>query len=137
MERFVDDLRNERLSQGRPVQHFVLLLQEVHRADERLPETKGSSDIAGRIVESPPRGERMDIVTVARILDLMLCYVPSMRNGADHPDSVPEDRGNAILSTLSPSRNGVSPGSRTFTFWSICRTITPMCLSLIFTPWSL
>src|SRR6266545_1356966 len=40
------------------------------------------------------------------------------------------------LSTCSPSRNSVSPGSTTFTFCSIWRTITPMCLSLIFTPWS-
>src|SRR6266571_1977205 len=38
------------------------------------------------------------------------------------------------LSTFSPSRNSVSPGSTTFTFCSIWRTITPMCLSLIFTP---
>src|SRR5213079_1592232 len=40
------------------------------------------------------------------------------------------------LSTFSPSRNSVSPGSTTFTFCSIWRTITPMCLSLIFTPCS-
>src|SRR3990172_1305876 len=38
-------------------------------------------------------------------------------------------------STASPSRKSVSPGSTTRTFWSIWRTITPMCLSLIFTPW--
>src|SRR5881398_1904926 len=38
------------------------------------------------------------------------------------------------LSTFSPSRNSVSPGSTIFTFCSIWRTITPMCLSLIFTP---
>src|SRR5207247_1770631 len=43
---------------------------------------------------------------------------------------------NTSLSTFSPSRNSVSAGSTTFTFCSIWRTITPMCLSLIFTPWS-
>src|SRR5881394_89218 len=43
---------------------------------------------------------------------------------------------NTSLSTFSPSRNSVSPGSTTFTFCSIWRTITPMCLSLIFTPCS-
>src|SRR5213595_3515867 len=43
---------------------------------------------------------------------------------------------NVCLSTFSPSRNSVSPGSTTFTFCSIWRTITPMCLSLIFTPCS-
>src|SRR6266699_124408 len=40
------------------------------------------------------------------------------------------------LSTFSPSRNSVAPGSTIFTFCSIWRTITPMCLSLIFTPCS-
>ena len=35
---------------------------------------------------------------------------------------------------VSPSRKSVSPGSVTRTFCSIWRTITPMCLSLIFTP---
>ena len=39
------------------------------------------------------------------------------------------------LSTFSPSRKSASPGSITRTFCSICRTMTPMCLSLIFTPW--
>src|SRR5216117_3089863 len=43
---------------------------------------------------------------------------------------------NVSLSTFSPSRNSVSPGSTTRTFCSIWRTITPMCLSLIFTPCS-
>src|SRR2546425_829714 len=43
---------------------------------------------------------------------------------------------NVSLSTFSPSRNSVSPGSTTRTFCSLWRTITPMCLSLIFTPCS-
>jgi len=37
-------------------------------------------------------------------------------------------------STCSPSSSGVWPGSMIRTFCSICFTITPMCLSLIFTP---
>ncbi|CPH89284.1 Uncharacterised protein [Bordetella pertussis] len=37
-------------------------------------------------------------------------------------------------STCSPGMNSVSPGSTMFTRRSIWRTITSMCLSLIFTP---
>ena len=37
-------------------------------------------------------------------------------------------------STYSPCRYGVSPGLSTSMRRSICRTITSMCLSLIFTP---
>src|SRR5207247_2400649 len=43
---------------------------------------------------------------------------------------------NVCLSTFSPCRNSVAPGSTIFTICSIWRTITPMCLSLIFTPCS-
>ena len=41
---------------------------------------------------------------------------------------------NCVRSTVSPSRKSVLPGSLIRTFCSIWRTITPMCLSLIFTP---
>src|SRR6056297_189025 len=43
---------------------------------------------------------------------------------------------NSALSTCSPFRSVVSPLSRISHFWSIWRTITSMCLSLIFTPCS-
>ena len=43
---------------------------------------------------------------------------------------------NSSRSTCSPTRKVVSPGSVISTFCSIWRTITSMCLSLIFTPWS-
>ena len=43
---------------------------------------------------------------------------------------------NVSLSTASASRKLVSPGSVTRTFWSIWRTITPMCLSAMRTPCS-
>src|SRR5512132_4318129 len=40
---------------------------------------------------------------------------------------------NSRRSTCSPTRKVVSPASEISTFWSIWRTITSMCLSLIFT----
>jgi hypothetical protein len=43
---------------------------------------------------------------------------------------------NTHFSTCSSTRKLVSPTSVTRTRRSICRTITSMCLSLIFTPWS-
>jgi len=69
--RLVKDLRSRRLTGGRDAAEFVLLLQEVSRA----------AASAG-----PPAG--FDGI-----------YVPSMRNGPPS-SSGPDDRGNAIYSTL-------------------------------------
>jgi endonuclease/exonuclease/phosphatase family metal-dependent hydrolase len=94
----VEDLRAGRLT-GAPADHFVLLLQEAHRAGPAVPVAANGRGLARRIAPGPPAGERLDVVEVARRLELGLFYVPSMRNGAS-PDEPPEDRGNAILSTL-------------------------------------
>ncbi|MGH7461511.1 MAG: endonuclease/exonuclease/phosphatase family protein [Longimicrobiales bacterium] len=100
IERFVRDLRNGRFTNGRPVPHFVLLLQEVFRADSALP-ARTRITVPDRIAEDPPGpGTRRDIVQTAAILGLALLYVPSMRNGTSAAGNVPEDRGNAILSSL-------------------------------------
>jgi endonuclease/exonuclease/phosphatase family metal-dependent hydrolase len=95
----VDALRDGRLTNGRPVGEFVLLLQEAYRAGPTVPiALAAKARTAGRIDERPREGER-DIVTAARALGLSLYYVPSMRNGRGVVDGVAEDRGNAILST--------------------------------------
>ena len=91
----VRDLRAGRLTDGAPVEHFVLLLQETFRRGELVPERDPSLPGGGETLTSPPEGPRRDVQEVARALGLSLLYVPSMRNG-EH-----EDRGNAILSTLS------------------------------------
>jgi endonuclease/exonuclease/phosphatase family metal-dependent hydrolase len=92
----VDDLRAGRLNAGRPVAHFALLLQEVHRdLGEVLPSLPPGARTARRVA---PGKRHSDILSVAENLDLHLLYVPSMRNGGG--DQPPEDRGNAILSTL-------------------------------------
>jgi endonuclease/exonuclease/phosphatase family metal-dependent hydrolase len=73
----------------------VLLLQEALRRGEAVPKMRAGARSARRIGHKPPVDAR-DIVDDARELGLWAAYVPSMRNGA----GAPEDRGNAILSTL-------------------------------------
>lgn len=90
----VEDLRAGRLTGGRPVQDFVLLLQEAHREGELVPGIEPDEPGGSPITGAPPGGERQDIITAAERLGLWVVYVPSMRNGET------EDRGNAILSTL-------------------------------------
>lgn len=92
-------LRAGRFTQGRPVSHFVLLLQEAYRDDDsvpvELPPGRAFARALGRVVH----GDRVrtDVVALAEALGLSLYYVPSMRNGA--PGETREDRGNAVLST--------------------------------------
>lgn len=94
----VNDLRAGRLTKGVPVEHFVLLLQEVHRSGESVPDTRAAA-VPKPIHTRPTSGQRMDVVATARELGLELFYVPSMANGRTL-HGLPEDRGNAILSTL-------------------------------------
>jgi endonuclease/exonuclease/phosphatase family metal-dependent hydrolase len=95
----VDDLRAGRFTDGAPVDHFVLLLQEVYRAGVDLPRHPGAAT-PRRITGFRSGAERVDIVETARLLGLELYYVPSMANGRAAWSELPEDRGNAILSTL-------------------------------------
>ena len=96
---FVRDLRSGALT-GRPAEAFVLLLQEVHRADAGVPWPTGAR-LTSRIDAEPPTGTRADVLQVARALGLHAFYVPSMPNGMGEGDgAAPEDRGNAVLSTL-------------------------------------
>ena len=94
---FVRDLTRGALTDGRPVSHYVLLLQEAVRT-EGVPPLRAGASGASRIA-SRHDGEMSDIVRTSRDLGLSLVYIPLMRNG-DSPDEPPEDRGNAILSTL-------------------------------------
>ena len=93
---FVADLRAGMHTRGRRFPHFVLLVQEAVRTGG-VPAFSDAASGASRIT-SRDRAPSMDIVQISDDLRTSLIYVPSMRNGrADDP---PEDRGNAILSTL-------------------------------------
>jgi endonuclease/exonuclease/phosphatase family metal-dependent hydrolase len=78
---------------------LVLLLQEVYRNGAEVPATLMTDAVfAGRLAGASGSGRRNDIAAVAAELDLSVCYIPSMRNGA--PAESDEDRGNAVLSNL-------------------------------------
>jgi len=98
----VADLRAGALTEGVPVDHFVLLLQETYRTGPAVPaDPPASAPIPGRIESSPGAGRpREDIRAVAGALGLAFFYAPSMRNGRESGGQPAEDRGNAILSTL-------------------------------------
>jgi endonuclease/exonuclease/phosphatase family metal-dependent hydrolase len=94
----VDDLRTGRLTGGRRIQSFVLLLQEVYRSGKDVPTSLPANARFASAVR-PGGPDRVDITATARALGLSLFYVPSMRNGP--PTVTDEDRGSAILSTFT------------------------------------
>jgi len=79
---------------GREDPEFVLLLQEAFRRGGDVPRNIAS----GRGVPARISPGTEDIQALADRLDWWLFYAPSMRNGQS--DGAPEDRGNAIMSTL-------------------------------------
>jgi endonuclease/exonuclease/phosphatase family metal-dependent hydrolase len=84
---------------GQGIQHFVLLLQEAYRRDGGVPaRTSVRLRLPARVGARNLGKRGADIDRFVRDQRLSLLYVPSMRNGGD-PDA-PEDRGNAIVSTL-------------------------------------
>ena len=78
---------------GRPVDHFVLLVQELYRRGDDVPEFDVTDRSAFAIRPRDP--ESLDIDDHVARLGLSILYVPSMRNGPE----LREDRGNAIIST--------------------------------------
>jgi endonuclease/exonuclease/phosphatase family metal-dependent hydrolase len=94
-----EDLRAGRVT-GQPVDHFVLLLQEVYRAGTGATLDPSAIRAPRRIATRPPAGERQDVLNAAGLLGLHAIYVPSMRNGHPRRGAPDEDRGNAILSSL-------------------------------------
>lgn len=90
----ISDLRAGALTDGAPVTHFVLLLQELYRRGDDVPPFSASARSAFAIRARDP--EAPDVRAYAARLGLSVVYVPSMRNGAP----LREDRGNAIVSTI-------------------------------------
>jgi endonuclease/exonuclease/phosphatase family metal-dependent hydrolase len=101
VRQLLSDLRSGDLSGDGPVEHFVLLLQEVHRQGPEVAITPPAGSIWARRIDGRSADEeRIDVVDFAQREGLYLFYVPSMRNGSPRDRGSPEDRGNAILSTL-------------------------------------
>ncbi|MBW1896954.1 MAG: endonuclease/exonuclease/phosphatase family protein, partial [Deltaproteobacteria bacterium] len=101
LSRFIVDLRSGRFTDGKPVQHFVLLLQEVFRQRSKAQGmTPTNAETGANVRPTPTEGGRVDIVETAIQNRLGVLYVPSMRNSGPDDDVPAEDRGNAILSTL-------------------------------------
>jgi endonuclease/exonuclease/phosphatase family metal-dependent hydrolase len=93
LDQLVGELRRGRFTGGRPVRHFVLLLQELYRRGAEVPTFTNEARSAFAIRPRDPLSP--DARDQALGLGLSMLYVPSMRNGAE----LLEDRGNAILST--------------------------------------
>jgi endonuclease/exonuclease/phosphatase family metal-dependent hydrolase len=93
LDELVARLRSGALTNGRPVSHFVLLVQELYRRGDEVPAFDAGDRSAFAIKARDPKSP--DIDDHIKSLGLSVLYVPSMRNGPE----LREDRGNAIIST--------------------------------------
>jgi endonuclease/exonuclease/phosphatase family metal-dependent hydrolase len=89
----IADLKAGAFTNGRPVRHFALLVQELYRRGAAVPAFDQRDRSAFAIAARDP--DAADVEDYANSLGLSFVYVPSMRNGA----ALREDRGNAIVST--------------------------------------
>ena len=89
----IAELKAGAFTDGRPVRHFALLVQELYRRGDEVPPFNDHDRTAFAISARDPKAA--DVEDHAAALGLSLLYVPSMRNGAE----LREDRGNAIIST--------------------------------------
>jgi len=95
----VDAVQRGDFTRGEPFDAVVLLLQEMYRHGSDVPARAAIlSAVPSRIAHALHAEHTRDVRRVASERGLALLYAPSMRNGAFADD--PEDRGNAILSTL-------------------------------------
>ncbi len=93
LRNLIEKLKSGALTNGRPVAHFVLLVQELYRRGDDVPAFDARDRSAFAIRPRDP--EAFDVGDHASALGLSMLYVPSMRNGP----ALREDRGNAIIST--------------------------------------
>jgi endonuclease/exonuclease/phosphatase family metal-dependent hydrolase len=93
LDDLIAKLRAGDLTGGKPVTHFVLLVQELYRRGDDVPVFDARDRSAHAIRPRDPKVA--DIDDHAAALGLSMFYAPSMRNGPEFR----EDRGNAIIST--------------------------------------
>lgn len=91
-------LRSGAFTDGARVDRFVLLLQEAYRRDGGIPAAIQAGVRVPRRIAAAERLRGADVGRLAEETGLAVLYAPSMRNGG--AASAPEDRGNAIASTL-------------------------------------
>ena len=114
---FVSDLRSGRFTEGRAVNDFVLLLQEVHRRGGNVPVPLPDGAKAAQAVRhgSPDHPVTDIIGTATGELGLSLFYIPSMRNGAETSKTAATRFSRRCRSTTtreSSCRSNASGGSR-------------------------
>jgi endonuclease/exonuclease/phosphatase family metal-dependent hydrolase len=91
-------LRRGEFTAGEPIDHFVLLLQEATRRDGGVPSRIPRGYPAPRRIGGQSDSRNGDVRRFAEE-GFAVLYAPSMRNGEQGGSA--EDRGNAIVSTLS------------------------------------
>jgi endonuclease/exonuclease/phosphatase family metal-dependent hydrolase len=97
VDEVVRRLRIGEFTDGAPVEHFALLLQEATRSDSTVPRQVPRGAPSPRRI-APPRGRPDGDVRRLAGEGFAVLYAPSMRNG--EREGVAEDRGNAIVSTV-------------------------------------
>jgi endonuclease/exonuclease/phosphatase family metal-dependent hydrolase len=99
LDRVLGAVRSGSFTGGLRPDAVVLLLQEMYRHGEDVPAHPAMrSVIPGRIIDAAHAQHAHDAWEFARERGLAVLYAPSMRNGLLPED--PEDRGNAIVSTV-------------------------------------
>jgi endonuclease/exonuclease/phosphatase family metal-dependent hydrolase len=99
LDALVDAVQRGDFTRGERVDAIVLLLQEMYRHGDDVPDRATIlSAVPRRIVNALHAEHARDVRRVASERGFALLYAPSMRNGAAVDD--PEDRGNAIMSNL-------------------------------------
>jgi len=93
LPQLIAELKAGAFTEGRPVKHFALLVQELYRRGDQVPPFNDRDRTAFAISARDPKAA--DVEDHAAAIGLSVLYVPSMRNGAE----LREDRGNAIVST--------------------------------------
>jgi endonuclease/exonuclease/phosphatase family metal-dependent hydrolase len=97
--RLVDDLRGGRIGDKAADAPIVLLLQETFRSGEQVPAPVAGTPVPHRLV--PDTAPRRSALEIAAELQLNVYYLPTMRNGRGAVPVEREDRGLAIMSSLS------------------------------------
>jgi endonuclease/exonuclease/phosphatase family metal-dependent hydrolase len=99
LDDLIERVRAGEFTQGEPFDEIVLIVQEVYRSGDGVPDKPTiHAAIPGRIAIGSHAAHDRDVRHVAEARGMALLYAPSMRNGLVPED--PEDRGNAILSTI-------------------------------------